>query len=691
VFQLDQQAHVNAGENTCTLDPGVDEMSWAVYRCSDILSSDSPLTAVVLVAGEQPKMPYYVGYSNFDTGTYQFGPAVIATPEANLALPAAGAAVSPGGNVYIVVISYDAKPLTVKGIGLILDCANPPPQGFSAEGSDGQTPVHLSWSDPAMSFDPDLSGPDTFDYDGVRIERAETALGPWTDLGVFQQGITEIDDAGAIGNPPEGGYYYHILTLVTGSNIPRWSGVVFSPVLNLQLNALEARFTLTPAFGGPGESVNLDGNGSELGGATLQRARWDFDGDGVWDESSTSSLSTTHIYAKEGRFYPRLELSVESAGAVHTDAVSGYFPCGDKRGDWHQEQRNSQHMGGTPLRGPGSNNVRGSYTSPGILSAPAVGADGRVYVCDSSGYLDVLNPDATLDHRVDLFSGGSDYPPAIDKNGNVWLNIDNGGTPQLGCVFSDNSLHTYPAGAITDAPTVTADGQYVLCVANKTMYMASPVPAPGDPGWYHRIAGFKYAQYRPAMSRDGFIYTLGPGSGGSLFSKYTSDMSIVFHEQSISAGSDYLKPIVGNNGYLYAADREVLFDKRFFSKLTSSGFPSSVMIVADDSSPSLPPAVATDGTPYACSGLRDVYRYDPIGWPAATYTLPSGQALTPPLIDGDGKAYLIASTGKVLCLTRNMKLKWSYDLGAVPSHAGLALGNDGTLYAGGTNKLVAFK
>lgn len=692
VFQLDQQtSQIDPATHGCTLAPTAGGISWAIYRFSDVLPEDTPLVVGLQLQGEAPATPYYIGCANFATDSYEFGTPVAATPEGSLPLPAGDGAISPGGNVYVVVIAYNARPITVNSIALNLDCADPPPQGFAAEGGDGQSPVHLSWSDPADTYDPDYDGPQTFSYDGVRIERAESALGPWTDVGTFLPGTTEHDDATALGNPAEGGYYYHILTLVSGSNVSRWGGVIYAPLLNLVISTFEAKFTLTPAYSDPGISVFFDGGGSDLGSGTLTKARWDFDGDGVWDETSTSSLTTTHVYPSTGRYYPRLELTVDDAGAIHTDTVTGYFPCGDKRGDWHQDQRNAQHMGGTPLRGPNTNNVRGSYTALGSFSAPAVAADGRVYICDSTGFLNVFNADASLDHRVDLLSGGSDYAPAIDRNGNIWLTVNNGGSPQLGCVFPDNSVHTYPAGEVTDAPTVTVDGQYVLCVAKKTLYMSSATPAAGDTGWYHRIAGFTTAQYRPAMSRDGYVYTLGQGSGGTVVSKYTTDMGIVFHEQLFSAGSYCFKPVVSNSGYLFAFDGEVIFDKRFFVELTSSGKSSGVLLVADDSAAFAPPAFGPDGSAYACSGLHDIYRYGPVGWPAATYSLPSGNPVTPPLVDGDGKAYILTSTGKVLCLTKNMKVKWSYELGAVPSHAGLALGNDGTLYAGGTNKLVAFK
>ena len=77
--------------------------------------------------------------------------------------------------------------------------------------------------------------------------------------------------------------------------------------------------------------------------------------------------------------------------------------------------------------------------------------------------------------------------------------------------------------------------------------------------------------------------------------------------------------------------------------------------------------------------------------PFATYTLPSGTFASSPVVDADGRVYALSTTGKVYCLSKKLGFKWSYDLGAPASFCELAIGNDGTLYVGGTNKLVALK
>ena len=49
--------------------------------------------------------------------------------------------------------------------------------------------------------------------------------------------------------------------------------------------------------------------------------------------------------------------------------------------------------------------------------------------------------------------------------------------------------------------------------------------------------------------------------------------------------------------------------------------------------------------------------------------------------------YLLTEDGQVMSLTKKLHLKWSHSLGAASPVGGLAIGNDGSLYAGGTGTL----
>ncbi|MCI5066764.1 PKD domain-containing protein [bacterium] len=65
--------------------------------------------------------------------------------------------------------------------------------------------------------------------------------------------------------------------------------------------------TATPSSGIVPLSVQFSGTATDDG--TIQLWEWDFDGDGVYDESSTTSPNTTHVYTSPGRFAARLRVT----------------------------------------------------------------------------------------------------------------------------------------------------------------------------------------------------------------------------------------------------------------------------------------------------------------------------------------------------------------------------------------------
>jgi PKD repeat protein len=79
-----------------------------------------------------------------------------------------------------------------------------------------------------------------------------------------------------------------------------------------------ARFTYEPASPKAKEIVAFDASSSTDSdpGATLQ-ARWDWQGDGVWDTSFSSTLTATHAFASTGAYTVNLEI-LDSHGITDT-------------------------------------------------------------------------------------------------------------------------------------------------------------------------------------------------------------------------------------------------------------------------------------------------------------------------------------------------------------------------------------
>ena len=230
--------------------------------------------------------------------------------------------------------------------------------------------------------------------------------------------------------------------------------------------------------------------------------------------------------------------------------MTGYIAIGDKRGDWSQTGRNCQHTRQSPLRGPKTASLRGSYDAGSTVLSPAIGADGKVYVTEATGKLLVLNADCTLDREVDLGGGIGSSAPALDRAGNIWLNVNNGGDSLLKCVFADYDVHTYAPTRLSGKPVVTDDGQYVLAAEFNNVYLAAPLTIPGDSAWWHKRYIFDSdtatVTYTPVISRDGFIFIIGSNSAAKL----APDMGLLKKVDGSPFGC--AEPVAANSGYLYA-------------------------------------------------------------------------------------------------------------------------------------------
>ena len=83
-----------------------------------------------------------------------------------------------------------------------------------------------------------------------------------------------------------------------------------------------ARFTYSPAAPVANSSVLFDASSSSDAdpGATLQ-ARWDWDGDGVWDTALSASLAAQHIFTAPGTYSVKLEIH-DSHGLIDSTSQS---------------------------------------------------------------------------------------------------------------------------------------------------------------------------------------------------------------------------------------------------------------------------------------------------------------------------------------------------------------------------------
>jgi len=238
---------------------------------------------------------------------------------------------------------------------------------------------------------------------------------------------------------------------------------------------------------------------------------------------------------------------------------------------------------------------------------------------------------------------------------------------------------------MTGDPVVSTDGRYVIAPSEKAIYKATPIPGPGDTAWWHWVHTDPFESFSDiALKRDDHILAVATGDTVDLMS-YA--LSITF--QYFPTGMSPRVPMVSNADYVYVPTGTYPFYQiRVYPGTGYFDMGLGNWTVG-------PPAATPDGKIYATSDGGAVFGFDsPSGAvhvPFAKYSLPGARFASPPVIDADGRIYALTRGGKVICLTRKLFPVWSYDLGATAVDCELAIGNDGTLYAGGTNKLVAFK
>lgn len=667
------------GDHSCMLGPANGELSWCRYKFEGLLQQDAPLVLKLSPKGESPGK-CYVANSDYASNTWHWTEVKVPVSENNIALPGSQT-ISPAGNLYVVVATFDQSEagFTVGKLSLSLDTQLPPPVGFEAAPGDGsQTPVTLSWVDPAVSFDPDGPGGNgQFAYDSVRINRSDSPLGPWQEIATLPAGTTSYPDLSTLGASDSVNYY--LADIISGQSFSL-SSLIAPGLIDAAVNQLVARFTISPKDVSAGGSVTFDATSSTYSGGTLSTVQWDFNGDGVWDKDTAPARVTTRSFSAIGRYNPRLRLTLNLGGGVtKSDTVSGFLAVGDQRGDWSEAGRNGSHTGRSPIRSSKNGDLRGSYAgSGGAFGSPVVNSSGEVYVPTSDGKLYYLNADLTAATPI-VLGNPCVSTPAMDRYRSLWVVLDEPiFLKRLACVWSDHSVHTYPPNLVHGNPVISADGLFVVVSSGNYVYKAltgatSPwyaysyrCPGDGEPG-------------TPAVAPDGSVYV---------------PVDDQFHKLNANLGFIWKTPSLGSavRDISVAADGTVLAT---YSSWVVAYTPTGTLKWGNELASEWAigaPAIDADGNLFVSTGGGHVHAYAKGGWDLfPAYYDPTASFVSPPVIDGAGNLYLLTADGRVISLTRKLYLRWSKSLGSAGYPSTMAIGNDGTLYVGGANKVTGFK
>ena len=184
---------------------------------------------------------------------------------------------------------------------LIINVGNEPPVVLAeASPSNGAVPLTVTFTATATDDQGIKEYSWDFDGDGVVDETSSAPSSQYTYVaeGVFKPVLIVTDnlDAG---------------TTLQVPTIDIRTGATGSPTVSLAANITSG---LAPL------AVNLSATTGELNGDSVVLWEWDFNGDGDYETSSTTSSSISHTFNALGVFYPRVKITT-SSGKFAEDAV----------------------------------------------------------------------------------------------------------------------------------------------------------------------------------------------------------------------------------------------------------------------------------------------------------------------------------------------------------------------------------
>ncbi len=242
---------------------------------------------------------------------------------------------------------------------------------------------------------------------------------------------------------------------------------------------------------------------------------------------------------------------------------------------WPMFHHDLQHTGQSPYdtsRNDGTLKWR-YQTGSGIISSPAIGSDGTIYVGSLDSYLYSLNPEGTLKWRYQTGSGiGSS--PAISSNGTIYVGSDD---HYLYALNPDGTLKwRYQTGSgIGSSPAISSDG---------TIYVGSD---------------------------DHYLYALNPD--GTLKWRYQTGVNI------------NSSPAIGSDGTIYVGSHDHYIeglDDRYLYALNPNGTLKWKFRTGDRIFSS--PAISSDGTIYVGSWDNYLYAIGPVSYSITVNVIDSG-------------------------------------------------------------------
>jgi outer membrane protein assembly factor BamB len=366
-------------------------------------------------------------------------------------------------------------------------------------------------------------------------------------------------------------------------------------------------------------------------------------------------------------------ISAEASKTGYNDG-SGYVDVTINPVPWPMFRHNLNHTGLSPYDTSANNGqLKWSFATEGyIISSPAIGADGTIYVGSFDHKLYAINPDGTEKWNFKTGSFVDDSSPAIGSDGTIYIGSrDN----KLYAINPDGTEKwNFTTGHdISSSPAIGADGTIYVGSNDDKLYAIYP---DGTEKW--SFTAGDVIRSSPAIGFDGTIYV---GSGDHKLYSINSDGT---EKWNFTTGFVVISsPAIGSDGTIYIGSS----DKNLYA-INPDGtekwnFSTNGQLTSS-------PAIGSDGTIYIGSADDYVYAINPDGtekW--SFYTGLYHDVVSSPAIGFDGTIYIGSCSKKLHAVNPNGTEKWNFTTGSY-IHSSPAIGTDGTIYIGsGDNNLYA--
>lgn len=269
----------------------------------------------------------------------------------------------------------------------------------------------------------------------------------------------------------------------------------------------------------------------------------------------------------------------------------------------------------------------------GILSSPAIAADGTIYFSSLSNKLFALNPDGTkkwdfdINLSIDVWSS-----PTVGPDGTIYIGSHDNFSGKLYAINPDGTRKWAftTQSCVGSSPAISPDGTIYVGSGDHHVYAINP---DGTQKW--RFETGKHVESSPAVGKDGTVYV-----GSADNNVYAINPN----------GTEKWRFVTGG--------------PEVFSS----------------------PAIGADGTIYIGSGDKNLYALDPSGTERWRFT--TGGEVASPTIGADGTVYVGSLDHNLYALDPAGREKWRFATRGSGIVASPAIGADGTVYFGSWDKYL---